>query len=59
MNFVLQPWQLFVLLLASWINRQQQAAKPDEVQEQELLGQVAQRVAARPTKDDLFYDASL
>lgn len=24
MNFVLQPWQLFVLLLASWINRQQQ-----------------------------------
>lgn len=41
------------------INRQQQAAKPDEVQEQELLGQVAERVAARPTKDDLFYDASL
>jgi len=41
------------------INRQQQAAKPDEIQEQELLGQVAQRVAARPTKDDLFYDASL
>ena len=24
MNFVLQPWQLFVLILASWINRQQQ-----------------------------------
>ncbi len=41
------------------INRQQQAAKPDEIQEQELLGQVAQRVAARPAKDDLFYDASL
>ncbi len=24
MNFVLQPWQLLVLFLASWINRQQQ-----------------------------------
>ncbi len=41
------------------INSEQQAAKPDEIQEQELLGQVAQRVAARPTKDDMFYDASL
>ncbi|NAW65850.1 biotin synthase BioB [Photobacterium halotolerans] len=41
------------------INRQEKAAKPDEVQEHELLGQVAQRVAARPAADDLFYDASL
>ena len=41
------------------INRQEQSAKPDEIQEQELLGQVAQRVAARPAADDLFYDASL
>ena len=24
MNLVLRPWQLFVLILASWINRQQQ-----------------------------------
>ena len=24
MNFVLQPWQLMVVLLASWVNRQQQ-----------------------------------
>ena len=24
MSFVLQPWQLFFLILASWINRQQQ-----------------------------------
>ena len=24
MKFVLQPWQLFVLILAGWINRQQQ-----------------------------------
>ncbi|MFT5525690.1 MAG: hypothetical protein ACI9HK_003660 [Pirellulaceae bacterium] len=24
MNFLLQPWQLLVLFLASWINRQQQ-----------------------------------
>ncbi|MEL6116311.1 biotin synthase BioB [Photobacterium sp. SP02] len=41
------------------INRQEKAAKPDEVQEHELLGQVAQRVAARPAADDLFYDASV
>ncbi|KKD00899.1 biotin synthase BioB [Photobacterium halotolerans] len=41
------------------INRQEQSAKPDEIQEQELLGQVAQRVAARPAADDLFYDASV
>ncbi|MCK4414426.1 MAG: hypothetical protein KAY32_12865 [Candidatus Eisenbacteria sp.] len=24
MNFVLQPWQLLLLILASWVNRQQQ-----------------------------------
>ncbi|KJF94464.1 biotin synthase BioB [Photobacterium leiognathi] len=48
--------QLFAKL---GINSEQQAAKPDEIQEQELLGQVAQRVAARPAKDDMFYDASL
>ncbi|AJR08205.1 biotin synthase [Photobacterium gaetbulicola] len=48
--------QLFAKL---GINRQEQAAKPDEVQAQELLGQVAERVAARPSKDDLFYDASV
>ncbi|WP_318486137.1 biotin synthase BioB [Photobacterium leiognathi] len=48
--------QLFAKL---GINSEQQAAKPDEIQEQELLGQVAQRVAARPTNDDMFYDASL
>ncbi len=24
MNFVLRPWQLFFLILSSWINRQQQ-----------------------------------
>ena len=24
MTFILQPWQLFVVILASWINRQQQ-----------------------------------
>ncbi|KDM92317.1 biotin synthase BioB [Photobacterium galatheae] len=40
------------------INRQEKAAKPDEIQAQELLGQVAQRVASRPAADDLFYDAS-
>ena len=25
-KFILQPWQLFVLILASWVNRQQQEA---------------------------------
>ena len=24
MQFILQPWQLFVLILASWVNREQQ-----------------------------------
>ena len=24
MNFILQPWQLFFLILAGWVNRQQQ-----------------------------------
>lgn len=48
--------QLFAKL---GINRDEQSAKPDEIQEQELLNQVAERMAARPGKDDLFYDASL
>jgi hypothetical protein len=26
MNIVLQPWHLLVLILANWLNRQQQAA---------------------------------
>jgi hypothetical protein len=26
MKFVLQPWQLMLIILASWINRQQQEA---------------------------------
>ena len=24
MSFILQPWQLFVMVLASWVHRQQQ-----------------------------------
>lgn len=47
--------QLFAKL---GINSQQQAAKPDDVQAQQLFDKVAERVAARPTKDDIFYDAS-
>jgi hypothetical protein len=27
MNFVLQPWQLLLVILAGWINRQQQSHK--------------------------------
>jgi putative transposase len=25
MNFILHPWQLLLLILAGWVNRQQQA----------------------------------
>ncbi|WP_061039400.1 biotin synthase BioB [Vibrio coralliirubri] len=41
------------------INSQQVAQKPDEIQENELLDQVVERVAARPAKDDMFYDATV
>ena len=41
------------------INRERAVIKPDDVQALDLLGQVAQQVTTRPTKDDLFYDASL
>ncbi|MCK6262843.1 biotin synthase BioB [Vibrio sp. ZSDE26] len=48
--------QLFAKL---GINSQQVVQKPDEIQESEILDQVTERVAARPTKDDLFYEASV
>ncbi|MGF1696120.1 biotin synthase BioB [Vibrio kyushuensis] len=48
--------QLFAKL---GINSQQVVQKPDEIQENDLLEQVTERVAARPTKDDLFYEASI
>ncbi|WP_087018695.1 biotin synthase BioB [Thaumasiovibrio subtropicus] len=48
--------QLFAKL---GINTQETSQKPDEVEEEALMEQVAERVAARPTKDDLFYDASV
>ncbi|ELS9502913.1 biotin synthase BioB [Vibrio parahaemolyticus] len=41
------------------INSQEVSQKPDEIEENELLDRVVDRVAARPTKDDLFYDASV
>lgn len=41
------------------INSQHVSQKPDAIQESELLDQVVERVAARPGKDDLFYDASV
>ncbi|HGS4984933.1 TPA: biotin synthase BioB [Vibrio cholerae] len=41
------------------INREQVAQKPDEITENELLDRVVERVAARPTASDLFYDAAL
>ena len=41
------------------VNSHQVAQKPDEVQEHELLDRVAERVASRPDKNDLFYEASV
>ncbi|WP_215810627.1 biotin synthase BioB [Vibrio alginolyticus] len=41
------------------INSQEVSQNPDEIEENELLDRVVERVAARPTKDDLFYDASV
>ncbi|CAH7004137.1 biotin synthase [Vibrio chagasii] len=41
------------------INSREVAQKPDEIQENELLDQVVERVAARPRKDDMFYDATV
>ncbi|MGC7891592.1 biotin synthase BioB [Vibrio anguillarum] len=41
------------------INSQQVSQKPDEIAESELLERVVKRVAARPNKDALFYDASV
>tara|TARA_Y100001956_G_scaffold79258_1_gene92133 strand:- start:6398 stop:7405 length:1008 start_codon:yes stop_codon:yes gene_type:complete len=41
------------------INSQEVSQKPDEIEENDLLDRVVERVAARPTKEDLFYDASV
>lgn len=41
------------------INSQQVTQKPDEITENELLDRVVERVAARPSADDIFYDASV
>lgn len=41
------------------INRQQAIQKPDQVTENDLLDQVIERVASRPSNTVLFYDASL
>ncbi|MFN3015532.1 biotin synthase BioB [Vibrio coralliilyticus] len=41
------------------INSQEVSQRPDEIEENDLLERVVERVAARPAKDDLFYDASV
>ncbi len=41
------------------INSQQVVQKPDEIAENELLDRVVERVASRPSADDLFYDATV
>nr|WP_086938282.1 biotin synthase BioB [Thaumasiovibrio occultus] len=40
------------------INRIESSQKPDQIEEASLMAQVAQQVAARPTEDDIFYDAT-
>jgi hypothetical protein len=37
MNFILQPWQLLFLILAIWVNRQQQALIEFQKEEMEVL----------------------
>jgi biotin synthase len=41
------------------INSQEVSQKPDEIEENDLLDLVVERVASRPATDDLFYDASV
>lgn len=41
------------------INSQQVSQRPDEIEENELLDRVVERVAARPSADDLFYEANV
>ncbi|GLT19310.1 biotin synthase [Vibrio zhanjiangensis] len=41
------------------INRQEVSQRPDEIEENALLDRVAERVASRPAKGDLFYDAAI
>ncbi|NRB70031.1 MAG: biotin synthase BioB [Vibrio sp.] len=48
--------QLFTKL---GINSQEVSQRPDEIEENDLLDRVVERIAARPEKDDLFYDASV
>ncbi|CAM2919310.1 biotin synthase BioB [Vibrio neptunius] len=48
--------QLFTKL---GINSQEVSQRPDEIEENDLLDRVVERIAARPAKDDLFYDASV
>ncbi|EGU32238.1 biotin synthase [Vibrio ichthyoenteri ATCC 700023] len=41
------------------INSQHVSQRPDEIEESELLDRVVERVAARPSADDLFYEANV
>ena len=37
MNFVLQPWQLLIVILAGWFNRKQQAMLDFQASEIQIL----------------------
>ncbi|NOH71856.1 biotin synthase BioB [Vibrio pectenicida] len=41
------------------INRYEVLQRPDEIEENDLLDRVVERVATRPEKNDLFYDAAI
>jgi hypothetical protein len=43
MNFVLQPWQLLLAILAGWSNRQQQEVSESLHKEQIVYGDVRSR----------------
>ena len=58
MNFVFQPWQLLVVILAGWINRQQQEIIYYLRTENQILTEShgRRRLLLRPSTDGTGYD---
>ena len=54
MSFVLEPWQLLLILLAGWINRQQQALLEfQRLQIEALLNRWARNASCSPTSSEI------
>jgi putative transposase len=51
MNFILQPWQLLVLILTGWLNRQQQAVIDFLLAEVQVLKEAQGKRRIRLSKD--------